>query len=186
MTLLNAGSRRSLTAEERASFSGDPVWGPVSGPRSLYRLLGTWRDTKTGRKGRNNPRGVFWVSAAVVQILRAELLDQLEFELSGQRARPGHANPLHFIRDGLAVSVEWNSFDSLIELPLGPGQSVGAWSGVTEWQLAYQAKPGGPTLSGGFVQYVVPGLEALPESAFRRYSLTTVWEMLSRNLGAFG
>jgi hypothetical protein len=184
--MLNAGSRREMSADEKASFSGDAVWGPITGPRSIYRFLGTKRDIKTGKKSRNYPRGAFWVSAAVVQILRTELLDQMEFELAGQRPRPGHSSPLNFIRDGLAVSEEWNSFDSLIQLPLRQGQSLGAWSGVTEWQLAYQAKPGGPQLSGGFVQYVVPGMEALPESAFRRYSLTTVWEMLSRNIGAFG
>ena len=126
------------------------------------------------------------MNSAVAQILRAELLDQMEFELSGHRPRAGHFHPMNFIRDGLAVSEEWNSFESIIELPLRQGQSVGVWSGVTDWQLAYQSKPGGRILSGGFVQYVVPGMEKLPDTAFRRYSLTTVWEMLSRNIGAFG
>jgi len=49
MSMLNADSRRPLLPYEEESFSGDTVWSPIDGPRSIFRLLGTKRDLKTGK-----------------------------------------------------------------------------------------------------------------------------------------
>ncbi len=185
MALLNAGQRRALNADELASFSGTPVTVTVAGPKVLYRLLGTWRDSRTGKKGRNNPMGVFWFERSVVDLLKEEFLDHMEFELAGQRPRPGTSHVTAMIRDGLAVSQEWNSFDSLIEMRLDKGDQVEAWSGVTEWQVAYQTKPDGRILAGGFVQYVVHGVHTIPQTVFRRRSLVQIFEGFSANLNQF-
>lgn len=180
MAALNASGRTAPDPRDTVTFSGAPMPIGLSGPVSLYRLLGTWRDRTTGKKARNNPMGTFWFGKTVIDILREDFRDAA---LSGERVRRPGESIMKGIREGLAVSYEWNTFDSVVEMVIPRGASIEAWSGVTEWQLEYQSKPSGRLLEGGLVQYLVYDV-AKVSNLLKQRPLTQIWAHFSRELPA--
>ncbi len=180
MAALNASARTAPDSRDVTTFSGAPTRIHLDGPVSIFRLLGTWKDMKTGKKARSNPLGTFWFSQSVIDVLREDFIDAA---FSGDARVPAQSL-IRNVREGLAVSYEWNTFDSLIEMAIPAGATVDAWSGVTEWQLEYQAKPTGRLLSGGLAQYLVYDAAKVPANLLRQKSLTQLWSQFSKQMPA--
>lgn len=180
MAALNATGRVAPDPRDVTTFSGAPSPVSVDGPASIFRLLGTWKDLTTGRKARNNPYGAFWFSRSVIDVLREDFIDA---NYAGDARAPAQSL-IRNVREGLAVSYEWNTFDTLIELTIPPGATIEAWSGLTEWQLEYQSRPTGRLLSGGLVQYLVYDVARVPADLLRQKSLGQLWAQFSREMPA--
>ena len=180
MAALNATGRVAPEPRDLTTFSGAPLPLSLDGPASIFRLLGTWKDLTTGQKARSNPFGAFWFSRSVIDVLREDFIDA---NYSGD-ARPPGQSLIRNVREGLAVSYEWNSFDTLIEMAIPAGASIEAWSGLTEWQLEYQSKPTGRLLSGGLVQYLVYDVARVPSAMLKQKPLGQLWAQFSRQMPA--
>lgn len=179
MTLLNSLARTTIRPQHAATFSSSPSSTILDGPLVVYRFLGTLVDTATRKKSRNNPHGVFWFGSSVYEVLRD---DFREAALSGERIRNPAQTILKGVREGLAVTYEWNTLDLIIRMTIPRGDTVSAWTGLTAWQLEWLSKPQGRTLSGGFVQYVIYDVASMPTSVLKQYTLQTIWREFSQGL----
>ena len=179
MTLLNGPARPAIDPSDAATFAGIPSPVMLTGPLRLYRFLGTLVDATSNKKRRNNPLGAFWFGRTVYDVLRDEFR---EAALSGERIRNPARTILRSVREGLAVTYEWNTFDSLAEMTIPTGDTVAAWTGLTSWQIEWRSKPQGRTLEGGFVQYVIYDVGRMPSGIVTQYSVQSLWREFSRAL----
>lgn len=179
MPLLNPPGNRALKTEHRDTFSGIPVPVRYHGRRTFYRLLGNFINKETGETQRNDQYGVSWFSKSVVDQLRD---DFIEYSLLDPRPT-GPLQPfLASIRNDLAVSYEWNSFDSLVELTVPEHDWIRAWAGLTKWQLEFQRRPDGRLLDGSFIQYVIYDVRSIPAKLINKMPLQHFFRTWSRQV----
>ena len=169
MPSLNATGRSGPDPADVPTFMRRPTAQVASGPLTLYRF-----GSESGR---------WWYGQSLIDTLKADFVDQ---NYGGERPRSGFGDITLPMRDGLAVSHEWNAFTWLCTLTLQARQAIDCWVGETSPQPQWQSKPDGRILHGGLTQYLIYDVVKLPPGLVRKQPTSQLWREWSRNLGRFG